>query len=127
MLEQLVFKILSQFCTSSVSEMFTFHNVYSKKVDNGRVVQLSYTGVIYRQISNSTKMHLCALIVSEILTFQCIYLQKVGQGHRVQFLKFLNSAHSVANVKIEKSRWVYSAQDLAVAKISAFQMFTFKE
>ena len=63
-----------------------------------------------------------ALTFSEILTFQIIDLQKVGQGRGVQFSQYF---HSMANIKIYKSRPYIFGLPLTVSEIGQlnFQFF----
>ena len=59
-----------------------------------------------------------ALTISEILAFQIFDLEKLGQGQGVQFLQL---RHSMANIKVNKSRLIYFPPALTVSEILTFQ------
>ena len=85
---------VSHFYLKKVGQGHGVNSIFAMRLFDGKYKKLQKTPIFYS----------LALNISEILTFQIVYLQKVGQGHEVQFSQW---GHSMANIKIYKSRSVY--------------------
>ena len=109
LLKHLVLKVIHTFALAlTVSVILIFQIFYIKKVGQGLGVQLFSMPFLDDKYQNLSKLShaffALALTVSGILTLKIVELQKVGQCHGVQFS---HSRHSMANIKIYKSRLLH--------------------